>query len=113
MRILFPTHRAKELEDDSRFLALAYAELGRQKEALAVANRAAASARVPSQVAQAASAFALAGDKQRVRVLLTQLIAQANQRYLCGMNVGTVYSVLGEKDNAMAWLEKGYRDRSV
>ncbi|HEY6944255.1 MAG TPA: tetratricopeptide repeat protein [Candidatus Acidoferrum sp.] len=103
----------KELEDDSPFLALAYAELGRQKEALAVAERAAASAKMPSDVAQTATAFALAGDKQRARVLLRQLIAQAKQRYLCGMNVGAVYSVLGDKDNAMAWLEKGYRDRSV
>lgn len=103
----------KELENNSPFLALAYAELGRQEEALAVADRAAASARVPSEVAQAASAYALAGNKQRARVLLRQLIAQANQRYLCGMNVGAVYSVLGDKDNAMAWLEKGYRDRSV
>lgn len=103
----------KELEDDSPFLALAYAELGRQQEALTVADRAAASARVPSNMAQAASAFALAGDKQRARVLLAQLIAQAKQHYLCGMNVGAVYSVLGDKDNAMAWLEKGYRDRSV
>ena len=103
----------KELEDDSPFLALAYAKLGRQKEALAAASRAAASARGASGVAQAASAYALAGDKQRARVLLLQLIAQSKQRYLCGMNVGAVYSVLGDKDNAIAWLEKGYRDRSV
>lgn len=103
----------KELEDDSPFLALAYAELGRQEEALAVADRAAASARVPAQVAQVASAYASAGDKQRTRLLLRRLIAQANQHYLCGMNVAAVYSVLGDKDNAMAWLEKGYRDRSV
>lgn len=104
---------AKELENNSPFLALSYAELGRQKDALAVADRAATSARVPSQVAQTASAYALAGDKQRARALLRQLIAQAKQRYLCGMNVGAVYSVLGDKDNAMASLEKGYRDRSV
>ena len=103
----------KELEDDSPFLALAYAELGRQAEAHAAADRAAASAKVPSQVAQTASAYALAGDKQRARVLLRQLLEQAKKRYLCGMNVGAVYSVLGDKDNAMAWLEKGYRDRSV
>ncbi|HKD92861.1 MAG TPA: winged helix-turn-helix domain-containing protein [Terriglobales bacterium] len=104
---------AKEFEDNSPFLALAYAELGRRNEALVIADRAAASARVPSQVAQAASAYALAGSKQRAHELLGQLVAQANQHYLCGMNVAAVYSVLGEKDDAMAWLEKGYRDRSV
>jgi len=29
------------------------------------------------------------------------------------MNVAAVYSMLGDKDQAMAWLEKAYRDRSV
>jgi TolB-like protein/Flp pilus assembly protein TadD len=103
---------AKELEDDSPFLALAYAELGRRDEALAVARRAEASAKVPSAVAQTASAYALAGDKHRARLLLGQLVAQANH-YLCGMNVAAVYSVLGDKGDAIAWLQKGYRDRSV
>ena len=104
---------AREFEDNSPFLALAYAKLGRRNEALAVADRAAASARVPSQVAQTASAYALAGDKQRAHELLRKLVAQANQRYLCGMNVAAIYSVLGEKDDAIRWLEKGYRDRSI
>lgn len=104
---------SKELEDNSPFLALSYAELGRRDEALAVAQRAAASASVPSEMAQAASAYALAGDKQKANSLLAQIIAQANERYLCGMNVAAVYSTLGDKDRAMTWLEKGYRDRSV
>lgn len=104
---------AKELEENSPFLALAYAEMGRRDEALAVAQRAAASARVPSQVAQTASAYALAGDKEKARALLRQLIAQAKGRYLCGKNVAAVYSVLGDKDDAMVWLEKAYRDRST
>src|SRR5215469_13123942 len=104
---------AREFEDNSPFLALAYAKLGRRNEALAIADRAAASARVPSQVAQTASAYALAGDKQRAHELLRKLVAQANQRYLCGMNVAAIYSVLGEKDDAIRWLEKGYRDRSI
>jgi len=104
---------AKELEDNSPFLALAYAELSRKGEALAVAGRAEASARIPSTVAQTASAYAMAGDRQKAQMLLGQLLVQANQRYLCGMNMAAIYSVLGDKDSAMSWLEKGYRDRSV
>lgn len=87
--------------------------MGRRDEALAVAQRAATSARVPSQVAQTASAYALAGDKEKARVLLRQLIGQAKGRYLCGKNVAAVYSVLGDKDDAMGWLEKAYRGRST
>ncbi len=104
---------AKELDNSSPFLALAYAELGRRDEALAVAARAAAAAKVPTELAQTASAYALAGNKERAYGLLAQLLQQANQHYLCGMNVAAVYSVLGDKDRAMAWLEKGYRDHSI
>jgi TolB-like protein/DNA-binding winged helix-turn-helix (wHTH) protein/Tfp pilus assembly protein PilF len=104
---------SKELEDNSPFLALAYAELGRRDQALAVAARAEAAARIPMTVAQTASAYAMGGDKQKAQMLLGQLLTQANQHYLCGMNMAAVYSVLGDKDDAMTWLEKGYRDRSV
>jgi TolB-like protein/DNA-binding winged helix-turn-helix (wHTH) protein/tetratricopeptide (TPR) repeat protein len=104
---------SKELEDNNPLLALAYAELGRRDEALAVARRVEASTKVPTALAQTASAYALAGDKQRAYALLENVVAQANQHYVCGMNVAAVYSMLGDKDQAMSWLEKAYRDRSV
>jgi TolB-like protein/DNA-binding winged helix-turn-helix (wHTH) protein/Flp pilus assembly protein TadD len=104
---------AKELEDNSPLLATAYAELGRRDEALAVAGRAEASTKVPTRLAQTASAYALAGDKKRAYALLEKVLVLANQHYVCGMNVAAVYSTLGDKDRAMAWLEKAYRDRSV
>jgi tetratricopeptide (TPR) repeat protein len=104
---------AKELEDNSPLLALSYAELGRRDEALAVASRAEASTKVPTLLAQTAAAYALAGDKRRAHALLETVLVQANQNYVCGMNVAAVYSLLGDKDQAMTWLEKAYRDRSV
>lgn len=104
---------AKELEDNSPFLGMAYAELGRQDEALAVAARVEASTKNPTRLAQTASVYALAGDKRRAYALLQKIQAQANQQYVCGMNVAAVYSILGDKDEAMVWLEKAYRDRSV
>lgn len=64
-------------------------------------------------LAQAAAAYAVAGNKKRAYALLEEIVAQANQNYVCGMNVAAVYSTLGDKDQAMAWLEKAYRDRSV
>ena len=104
---------AKELEDNSPLLALAYAELGRRDEALTVAERAEGTIKNPTLLAQTASAYAVAGDKRRAYALLEKVLAQANRRYVCGMNVAAVYSTLGDKDQAMAWLEKAYRDRSV
>lgn len=104
---------AKELRDDSPFLALSYAELGRRDEALVVADRAAKNANAPVHKAQTASAYALAGNTKRAHELLATIMKQAGKRYVCGVNMGAVYSVLGEKDQVFAWLERGYRDRST
>jgi TolB-like protein/tetratricopeptide (TPR) repeat protein len=104
---------AKELDDDSPFLSLSYAELGRRDEALVAADRAAKNATAPILMAQTASAYAMAGNTKRSHELLATIMKQAGKRYVCGVNMGAVYSVLGEKDQAFAWLERGYRDRST
>jgi TolB-like protein/DNA-binding winged helix-turn-helix (wHTH) protein/Flp pilus assembly protein TadD len=103
----------KELEDNSPLLAMSYAELGRREEAQAIARRVEASTKNPTLLAQTAAAYAVAGNKKRAYALLTKIVAQANQNYVCGMNVAGVYSTLGDRDQAMAWLERAYRDRSV
>lgn len=104
---------AKELVDDSPFLALSYAELGRREEALAVTDRAAKNVTAPILMAQTASAYALAGNTTRAHELLARIEKEAGKRYVCGENMGAVYSALGDKNEALAWLEKGYRDRST
>lgn len=103
---------AKALENDSPFLALSYAELGRRDEALAVADRAATSTKIPFVLAQTASAYALAGQTSKAHALLDQVVQQAQQRYICGVNVACVYSALGDKEHAFEWLEKAYLQRS-
>lgn len=103
----------RELKNNSPFLALAYAASGRPDKAVAVADRAVATTDNPADLPETASAYGLAGDKRRANAVLARILAQGHQHYLCGMRVAAVYSVLGEKDNAMAWLEKAYRDRSV
>jgi len=44
--------------------------------------------------------------------MLPGIEGQARERYVCGFNVACIYSVLGEKDQAFAWPEKAFRDRS-
>jgi len=72
-----------------------------------------ASTKNPTLLAQAAAAYAVAGNRKRAYELLAKIVAQANQNYVCGMNVAAVYSTLGDKNQAMVWLERAYRDRSV
>jgi TolB-like protein/DNA-binding winged helix-turn-helix (wHTH) protein/Flp pilus assembly protein TadD len=97
---------------DDRIPALCYAELGRKQEAIAAADRALKTARVPIHLAQLASVYAKAGKPEKARAMLGGLAAQARDRYICGFNLACVYSALGDKEKAFAWLEKAYLARS-
>jgi serine/threonine protein kinase/tetratricopeptide (TPR) repeat protein len=97
---------------DDNILALAYAELGQRDLALAAADRGASSTKSPVTLAQIAAAYALAGRADKARAMLPGIEGQARERYVCGFNVACVYSLLGEKEQAFAWLENAYRNRS-
>jgi serine/threonine protein kinase/tetratricopeptide (TPR) repeat protein len=93
-------------------LALSYAELGQRDAALAAADRARGYTRIPAILSQIAAAYALAGRADKARAMLPGIEGSARERYVCGFNVACVYSALGDKEQAFAWLEKAYRDRS-
>ena len=46
------------------------------------------------------------------RAMLPGIEGSARECYVCGFNEAGVYAVLGDKQQALAWLEKAYRDRS-
>jgi TolB-like protein/DNA-binding winged helix-turn-helix (wHTH) protein/Flp pilus assembly protein TadD len=97
---------------DNRVLALSLAELGRREEAVAAADRAESSAQNPVIFSQVAAAYAMAGKKDKARAMLTAIEAQAQDRYICGVNMAGAYAPLGDKEQAFTWLEKAYLARS-
>lgn len=103
------THRVPH---DDHILALAYAEQGQPELALAAADRAVKSTQNPVLLSQIAAAYALAGRKDKARGLINEVEAQAQKRYVCGFNVACLYSALGEKEQAFAWLDKALLARS-
>jgi TolB-like protein/DNA-binding winged helix-turn-helix (wHTH) protein/Flp pilus assembly protein TadD len=103
---------AHRVGHDDHILALCYAELGQAEQALAAADRAVKSTQNPVILSQVAAAYALAGRKDKARAMISGIEGQARARYVCGFNVACLYSVLGDKDQAFAWLEKAHRDRS-
>ena len=99
---------------DDRVVALASAQLGRRQEAIAAADRAMKMkyAQNPVILAQLASVYALAGNKDTARAMLSGILEQASKRYICGFNVACVYATLGDNEQAFAWLDKAYLARS-
>ena len=44
--------------------------------------------------------------------ILEQLRELSKVRYVCAYSLATVYIGLGDKEEALYWLEKGYRERA-
>ncbi len=57
-------------------------------------------------------AYALAGKRKEALEKLAELHALAKRRYVTPFSFAMVHTALGDKDEAIAWLEKAYADRS-
>jgi tetratricopeptide (TPR) repeat protein len=74
--------KARALNDDSRILALL------------------------------AHAYGSSGNKTEAMKILEQLKQLSNERYVSAYNFALVHLALGNKDEALGWLEKSYEDRA-
>lgn len=63
-------------------------------------------------VALIGHAYALSGHRDKARTALLELKEKAKQKYIQPWSIAMIYTGLGEKDQAIAWLEKAYEDRS-
>jgi TolB-like protein/DNA-binding winged helix-turn-helix (wHTH) protein/tetratricopeptide (TPR) repeat protein len=64
-------------------------------------------------VSSLAHAYAIAGRRKEARMLLRQLNEQAKHTYVPAFHIAIIHAGLGQKDQALAWLEKGYQERSA
>ena len=108
--------RKIELEPDAdrpyAWLAVTESLLGHHTEAENAADRAvqASGTRMPYE---AVYAYAMAGQKEKARKMFTSLVDITGKPYVCGYNMSIISLALGEKDRAVDWLQKAYRDRST
>jgi eukaryotic-like serine/threonine-protein kinase len=56
--------------------------------------------------------YAVSGKKSEALAVLDELKKLSAQEYVPGPSIALIYAGLGEKDQAFAWLEKGYEERS-
>ena len=96
-----------------RYAAWAFLQKGRHEEAIADL-RAASSAfgRNPEVEAELGYALAVAGHRAEARAVLEGLSQPSSDRYVSPYSVALVHAGLGNRDQALAWLDKAYADRS-
>ena len=96
-----------------RYAAWAYLQKGMHSEAIA-ALRAALDSRErdPEIEGELGYALAVAGRRAEARAVLEGLGHLSASRYVSPYSIALVHAGLGDRDQAMAWLEKAYAERS-
>ena len=59
-----------------------------------------------------AHAYALAGQRDQARDILSRVLQHADSTYVPAFHVGDAYAALGDKDRAFRWLRKAVDERS-
>jgi serine/threonine-protein kinase len=107
-------HKALELEPDFPIahhrLGLALAELRRYEEAIRALEAAARSRRTPGAVAALGHVSALSGDAAAARAALAELERAARTEYVSAYHFALIHIGLGEKAEALRFLEKAYEE---
>ncbi|MDQ3063381.1 MAG: tetratricopeptide repeat protein, partial [Acidobacteriota bacterium] len=68
--------------------------------------------RHPQLVASLGRAYALSGERDKANKVLDELREMSKRRYVSPYLFAVVYVGLGDKDQAFAWLEKAYNERT-
>jgi serine/threonine-protein kinase len=58
-----------------------------------------------------ARALAKSGDEAQARTLLEELLTASRSRYVSPYGPAMIYNALGDHDDTLAWLERGFEER--
>ncbi len=95
-------------------LGQAYAEKGMYREALAELEKDKALTHGhPRSLAYMGNILARSGERSRALQVLEELKGVSKQKYAYSLSFARIYAGLGDKEQAFAWLEKGYEERST
>ena len=94
-------------------LGRAYGQKGMYDEAIGAVNKARTLlAGDPSVVAELGYVYAASGKRGEARDVLRGLKEEATRKYVDPYFFAIIHTALGEKDQALVWLEKAYEERS-
>jgi serine/threonine-protein kinase len=91
------------------FLGWAYAQKGMYEEAIAMLSK--PESDHPFVLGTLAQNYALSGRKSEALKLIDRLNEQTKHRYVAAYSVAPIYLALGNKGQALQWLEKSYENR--
>ena len=116
-RAIVELQKALELEPDDvgvhMELGTAYLQKGIYPEALAEIQKGVSLAHSSIPSAYLAYAYALAGQRMQALRILTDLKERAGRIYVRPSGIAVIYIGLGEKEKALAILEKEYLERNL
>lgn len=94
-------------------LGRAYRRLGDSAKAIAQLKAAAkSSGEIPLVDAVLGLAYAVSGRREQAQRVVEAFTAGARKRYIPPTYFGILYAGLGDKDQALAWLEKAFEERA-
>jgi adenylate cyclase len=91
-------------------LADAYSAKGDFNQAVALYEKAQAATHFPSP--GLGITYAKMGRREDCRRVVDQLIEKSRQQYVAADSIAAVYVALGEKDEALRWLERAFEEHS-
>jgi serine/threonine protein kinase/tetratricopeptide (TPR) repeat protein len=98
---------------DACFLGRAYEQKGNLPEAIAEFQRGVELEKSNSETwSGLGHAYAVSGNRAEAQKILDDLKELSAHTWVAPYNVAVIYAGLGEKDQAFAWLDRSYKDRS-
>jgi eukaryotic-like serine/threonine-protein kinase len=91
------------------FLGQVYEQQGRYADALAELSK--AEGPTLEATSQIGHVYAISGKRAKAEQVLKDLTTRSKQRYVSPTYVARIYAGLGQKDQALEWLERGYAVR--
>ena len=91
-------------------LGKAYVKKGRYKEALVAFGKAHAFSQVAAMALEGHT-LAVLGQRDKAQEILSELKEQSKLRYVSPYDIAVIHTGLGEKDEALAWLQKACDER--
>jgi len=94
-------------------LGAVYTAQGKFPQAIAEGKQAAGASHDPVRLAGLGRSYALAGRSSEARMILAELDQASKTEYVAPYFFAVIEGALGEKDQAFAWLEKGFNGRDA